>query len=212
MKTRVFTCIAACLFLSNASQAQITEGKLLLGGAFSFYNATNQNSSSVYTNLQFGKAIKDNTVIGVIGSIAASNNNTGSRKYQVNSYSAGIFYRKYKPLANNLYFFGELDASYQHSKNTYTYFIDADQNLMTTSNGVAVGFIPGISYSVFKRMQMELTMPNIANISYTGVKTIAGYLPPSVPEQKANNFSANVSLNSNLLSNFGIGFKFLLGK
>ncbi|MEP6627326.1 MAG: hypothetical protein ABJA32_05045 [Ginsengibacter sp.] len=59
---------------------------------------------------------------------------------------------------------------------------------------------------------MELTMPNIANISYTSVKTVAGNLPPSVPERKANNFSANVNLNSNLLNNFGIGFKFLLGK
>jgi hypothetical protein len=105
-----------------------------------------------------------------------------------------------------------LDASYQYAKNTYTYFSNVDQNLRTTSNGVAFGFIPGIFYSVFKRMQMELTMPNIANISYTSVKTVAGNLPPSVPEQKTNNFSANVNLNSNLLNNFGIGFKFLLGK
>lgn len=212
MKARTFTCIAACFFISNVSQAQIKEGKLLLGGAVSFYSATNQNSNSVYANLQFGKVIKDNTVVGIIGSVAASNSTTGSQKYQVSQYSAGIFYRKYKPLANNLYFFGELDAAYQYSKNTYTYFTNVDQNLNTTSNGVAISFVPGISYSVFKRMDMELTMPNIAYISYAHVKTIAGYLPPSIPEQKANNFSANANLNSNLLSNFGIGFKFLLGK
>lgn len=212
MKTRIFTCIAVSLFLSSTTQAQINEGRYLLGGAFSLYSATNQKLSSVNANLQFGKVIKDNTVVGIIGSIAASNNATASEKYEVSQYSAGIFYRKYKPLANNLYFFGELDAAYQYSKNTYTYFSAVDQNMKTTSNGVGISFIPGISYSLFKRMQMELTMPNIASISYASVKTIAAYLPPSTPEQKANNFYANANLNSNLLSNFGIGFKFLLGK
>jgi len=37
-------------------------------------------------------------------------------------------------------------------------------------------------------------------------------LPIGVSPQKANVFSANINLNSSFLNNFGIGFKFLLGK
>jgi hypothetical protein len=75
-----------------------------------------------------------------------------------------------------------------------------------------MGFIPGISYTITKRMQMELRMVNIANISYTDTKTMDSSLPSSVPPQKVTNFAANVNFNFNLLSNFGIGFKFLLGQ
>lgn len=210
MKTKIFTCIAAFLFITNASQAQVTEGKFLLGGAFSFNSASNENNSS-FVSVQFGKVIKENTVVGIIGSMNNLRYDAG-QKYKVNQYAAGLFYRKYKPLAKNLYFFGEADATYNYSKNVQYYFPNVGQNLATKSNGGSISFIPGISYAITKRMQMELSMLNIANISYTDTKTIDSSLPPSVSPQKVTNFSANANINSNLLSNFGIGFKFLLGK
>jgi hypothetical protein len=106
----------------------------------------------------------------------------------------------------------DISASFQHSRNISSYFLNVDQPLQTNSNGVAISYIPGISYSLNKRWQLELTMPNLATVSYAKVKTIDSKLPPNASPQKANIFSANVNLNSSLLNNFGIGFEFLLGK
>lgn len=114
-------------------------------------------------------------------------------------------------LGNNFYFFGELDASYSYSKNIQAIYGN-NQVLNSKSSGVALYFIPGISYTVWKRMQVELSMPNIAYLGYAHVTTIDSSLPPAVLPQKANIFTGSANLNSNLLSNFGIGFKFLLGK
>lgn len=211
MKTKILLFAAIFFCATITTNAQITEGRYLLGGSFSLYNASNQNSNSVYTDIQFGKVIKENTVVGILGSIV-SNNYSGTSGSKIQQYSAGVFYRKYVPLRNNFYFFGEADGSYRYSKNIQTYFTDVSQSLNTKSNGVAINFIPGISYSVWKRMQMELTMPNLVNISYQKIKTIDSSLPPNIAAQKANIFSANMNLNSSLLNNLGIGFKFLLGK
>ncbi len=210
MKTKILLSLVLLFCLVNASQAQINQGRYLLGGNFSAYNTTNPTGNVFNAGLQLGKVIKDNTVIGIIGSVA-TNSYSESNRPKIIQYSAGAFYRKYKPLGNNFNFLWELDGSYRHLKN-YMYFSDVSQTLWAKSNGVDFSFVPGISYAISKRMQAELTMPNIANVSYYHIETIESYRPPTTPAQKANNFSANVNLNSSLLSNFGIGFKFLLGK
>lgn len=211
MKTKILSSLAI-LFFAATTSAQITEGKYLLGGSFGLNSATNQNSNSVSTNLQFGKAIKENTVVGIIGSIYISNNKSPGQNTRVDQYSGGVFSRKYKPLKNNFYLFGEMDATYQSYNTNYTYFTNVNQTLITKSHSGFIAFAPGISYSVTKHLQMEITMQNLASIYYSHIKTIDSSLPPGVAPQKASNISANVNLNSSLLNNFGIGFKFLLGK
>ena len=211
MRTKSVLFCAIFFFAAITSNGQINEGRFLLGGAFSFNSSSNENFNSVFLNVQFGKVIKENTVVGIIGSINSSNYNA-PQKYKVNQYAAGLFYRKYKPLAKNLYFFGEVDATYNYSKNIQYYFPNVTQSLATKSNGGTLSFVPGISYAITKRIQMELSMPNIATISYTDTRTIDSSLPPTVSAQKATNFSASANVNSNLFNNFGIGFKFLLGK
>jgi len=106
----------------------------------------------------------------------------------------------------------EADAVFQHSRGFGNYFDNVGQSLYANSNGVMLSYIPGISYSATRSMQIELTMPNLVNVSFTNIKTVNNRLPQGVSPQKANTFYANVNLNSNLLNNFGIGFKFLLGK
>jgi len=214
MKTKILFLSAIFFCAAITTNAQINEGKYLLGGGISFSTQGNTvNSSknqSLYTNIQFGKFIKDNTVAGVIFSYGYTN--LGSYN-KTNSYSAGIFYRKYKSLAKSFYFFGELDGVYNYSKNTQGIFEIGNMAQRYTSNGGSVSLTPGISYSVCKKMQIELSMLNLFSISYGGIKTET--ISPgtsTISTAKANNFSANASLNSNLLNNFGIGFKFLLGK
>ena len=210
MKSKILLPLAIVFLAAATANAQVNKGRYLLGGSVAFNSVTNEENHSEYVNIQIGKVIKENTVIGIIGYIAS--NNYSSQGLKVSLYSAGVFYRKYKPLGSNFYFLWEIDGSFQHTSNTQTYFSNINQSLNTKSNGAAFNFIPGISYSVCKRLQMELTMPDIAGISYTSIKTIDSSLPPNVQSQKANNFLANVRLNTSLLSNFGIGFKFFLGK
>ncbi len=212
MKTKILLLFAILFFAAFNSGAQITGGKYLLGGSASYYNSSTDNNNSAFLNLQFGKVIKLNTVVGITGSLSASKNHNGNDVYKVYQYSAGIFYRKYKPILEKLYFFGEVDAVFQHGRNYGTYFYNVGQSLLTNSNGAQLNFIPGLSYGVSKKMQIELTMPNLASVSYARIKTIDSQLPPGVLPQKGNTFLANINLNSSLLNNFGIGFKFLLGK
>lgn len=73
--------------------------------------------------------------------------------------------------------------------------------------------MPGLSYSLSNKVQIELLMPNLVGIGYSHDKiknTLPGGTNP--PEQSKNTFTFLTNLDSNLLSNFGVGFKFILGK
>ncbi len=217
MKTKILPALIILLLAATGTNAQITKGKYLLGGSLSYSNSQDvpYNGSPVQksfnSNIQIGKVAKDNTVAGLIFSYSFANN--GIATYKSNQYSAGIFYRKYKPLTKGLYFFGELDAVYDYSRNTQGKFqIGSDASRYTT-NGARISFVPGLSYGVCKKLQMELSMPNLLNLSYGRVKDEKTFATSQdILTSKANNFYANANLNASLLNNFAIGFKFLLGK
>ena len=212
MKTKILLAFAILVCAAITSSAQVNEGRYLLGGNSGFYKnqPSGESTSEVFnTNIQFGKVIKDNTVAGIFLSFGYSN----GVQYKMNQFGAGVFYRKYKPLAKDLYFFGEGDALYNYSKTTQNDFQIGSSGTRNSFNGGSLSFIPGISYSICKRMQMELAMPNLVSLSYGVSKNETTNTGTSaVSSQKINNFSAGVTLNSNLLYSFGIGFKFLLGK
>ncbi len=223
MRTKILLLLAVFCCVVFTSNAQINTGRYLLGGSFNVYNSKNYQPSpnskfkSLNANIQFGKVVKENTVAGLILSYGYSNYYyTNTPDYtKINQYSAGVFYRKYKGLAKDFYFFGEVDAAYSHTENKQAYFQNGTltQSSKSISNGGSASFVPGISYAVGKRMQIELLMPDIIRLSYSHTKTdYYTATPPSPPDQKGNVFSFNTNLNANLLSNFGIGFKFFLGK
>lgn len=201
------------------SDAQIDTGRYLIGGSLSIFSSKNSvplndsKNNSFNANIQFGKAVRENTVVGFIAGYSSWNYYYPANFVDTSKsvqYTLGVFYRRYKKLANRFYFFGEVDAVYVYSKNTSSY---NQTKLKTVSNGGSIAFVPGISYAVCKNMHLELLMPNILSVSYAGIKTNSNSdnsVPPSV--SKGHVFSFNSNLNSNLLSNFGIGFKFLLGK
>lgn len=215
MRTKVLLSLAIFFCVAITANAQLNKDSYLLGGSASFNSSkgdqyANQKSEALNTSIQFGKVVKENTVVGVIVSYGYSNNGP---TYKTNQFSGGIFYRKYKPLAKNFYFFGEGDVVYAHSSNTQGIFQVGSNGTHYFTNGGILSFTPGISYAVGKRMQMELLMPNIVSLSYSKQKTentSTGI--NSISTSKGHSFTANANLNNNLLSNFGIGFKFILGK
>lgn len=222
MKSKILlSCFILCC-VTLVSSAQINSGKILLGGSISYYKNKNtqpaqpflpySNYEYLYSNIQIGKFIKQNTAVGTILSYGYSSNFTlGNSDNKINQYSAGVFYRKYKSLISNFYFFGEGDALYSYSKNKQVYNQASTNITNTISNGASISFIPGISYNVWKKMQVELIMQNILSIGYSHVKTEYTYTNPTASSSNEGNiFSINTNLNSNLLANFGIGFKFFL--
>lgn len=208
MRTKILLSIAILFFAETTLNAQVHKDRVLLGGSLNYSNTSNPTRHSFYSNLQIGKVIKENTVIGLIGSYS---NDIYSSSFKITSYSAGIFYRKYKMLLTNFYFFAEAEGLYSYSNNVQESY-NGGQYLRSSSRGVTISLIPGISYAVWKKLQMELSIPSFAILSYSHVTTINSSLPAGFSPQKSDHYAAGVNLNSNLLSNFAIGFKFLLGK
>jgi hypothetical protein len=142
MKTKILLFLAISLFTVFVSNAQIKPGRYLLGGSISYYNRSNPTDEASYTNVQFGKITKNNSVIGIIGSYSSNNFNYSlSAPNKTKTYNAGIFYRKYKGLGNNFYFFGELDASYSYSKNIQEFY-NVNQGLKSKSSGMTFPLFP----------------------------------------------------------------------
>ena len=86
MKTKILLSFAILFFIANASNAQIGKAKVLLGGSGGFYS--NKNSQSNYYsspdykgtnfNIQLGKAININNVVGIILSYGFTKSNTAN--------------------------------------------------------------------------------------------------------------------------------------
>src|SRR5690242_21758047 len=215
MKAKLLTSLAILLFSALSTHAQITQGKYLLGGSIIYSNTQDDQNGTPHqkyfcSNIQIGNDFKENTVAGVILSYSHTNNSPISTS---DHYGAGVFYRKYKLLVKDLVFYGEADAVYTYTKNIQGKFVIGSEGSRFKGNGAMISFVPGLSYAVFKKLQVELSMPNIASISYSKGKTESTYTNGTdVVTSKSNSFSANANLNANLLGNFAIGFKFLLGK
>jgi hypothetical protein len=226
MKTKILLSFAVLFFIAIASNAQVDKGKVLLGGGAGYssyknpepgsYNGSEYKAANF--NIQFGKVVNTNSVVGIILSYGYSKFNAtnfpDSNLNKNNQYGAGVFYRKYKKLLKDFYFFGEADGEYMHSVNTQHYFQNGDDGSKEISNGGVISFVPGLSYQLCKKMQIELTMVNIVSVSYSHTKTVYNANNNNITpgSYNGNNFGFDANLNSNLLSNFGIGFKFLLGK
>lgn len=217
MKSKILLLLGVVFTSVTISIGQISPGKFLLGGSISYNSNKNtqslqQNLPSHYSNLsssiQLGKFIRENTAAGFFLSYSYNKNSIQNNPDAINSYyNAGIFYKKYKTLARNFYFFGEGDVSYTNSKNTQVEYQTPNIINTAVSNGGSMSFTPGISYGIWKKLQMELLIPNIFSINYAHVDTKDSN---NNLTDKGNLFSANANLNSNLLYNFAVGFKFFL--
>lgn len=211
--------LLACTGLMGT--AQIKKGAILLGGQLSYNsnsnaywnvnqpNQTNQKSSGGNFNIAIGKAFKENTVTGVnigFGSSKSDNFYNGSTYYNShsNQYNLGLFYRKYKKLSGDFYFFGEGCVGFFSNKQTNT---DIPLNNKTIIKGLGGNLFltPGISYKICKKLQIEITMPGILNANYISYKAAP---QTSNPNQKQ--FAISSSLNGTLLNSVGFGFRFVL--
>ncbi len=215
MKRLIF--ISAFTALGLFASAQIKKDAVLLGGHVSFgvnkssttpaSNETKNNSAAF--NIMAGKAFKQNQIIGLYGGYSQSKseniftNNTATNTNT--SYAAGIFYRHYKNLSKNFYFFGEGTAGYTGNKSVNENQQPASKSTFK-SNGVAIGISPGISYQVCNKLQLEILMPQFAGLQYGSTKNTDNNGNVS----KGSGFGFSTSLNNSLLNSLALGFKFVL--
>lgn len=211
--TRPFLLTSVLLFLSFLLNAQIKKSSVLVGGQVYYYsdkvndpnNIKDPNLTSLYLNISAGQAFKENQVLGInvaYGSGNSKNYFTGAQFININvdAYNAGLFYRQYKMLAKDFYFFVQSDAAFIYSHQT-----DKDtagskiQDIK--QHGGFISLTPGISYQIFKSVHLEITIPSIMNVQYAVTKSDAG--------KKEREFSFNSSLNSNPLNFLGVGFHYI---
>ncbi len=207
------------LFITGyfAANAQIQKGAILLGGQLAYSKSTinynsaqaDQKNQNANINISVGKALKDNSVFGVnVGYSPTRSQNSYNGNVFVNStvnhYSAGLFYRQYKKLAKDFYFYAEAGAGYIGSNQT---LLDNTGNnkVKYTQAGGQLYVTPGIAYAIFKKMQLEILIPQIISLQYANYKTKS-----ATENTNQKQFAVNTSLNATPFNSLGVGFRFVL--
>jgi hypothetical protein len=223
---KITTLFIAILFATQTN-AQIKKGKVLLGGQAAAGTSKsnivtpstpvstteiNEKKSSLF-GINIGTAYKENKVIGIsfiTSKIKETRDYFTSNSFsgKTNQYEIGVYYRQYKKFGKDFYFYGQADLSTYFgggtgvsNPNTYTRTIK--------ENGSKLYVTTAISYSIFKKLQIELSLPNII-----GLRSYNYKFTTSTPNDRTENtkqFSFNSSLtNGNVIGNLNIGFRLIL--
>ena len=170
---------------------------------------TTNKQNGVTISPVFGKAIKENLIVGVNAFVGIYDNKylPDNGKTESDSYGGGFFLRKYKNLgASSFYLFLQagLGATYNQYKQEGPY---TSANKQKTFN-VGVTAYPGLAYAVSKKLQLETGFNNLVSLNYFHSKTESGN-PAAVAKTRGVNFSSSLSNATNSLF---MGVRVLIGK
>ena len=214
MQKKILLAIVILFSFTTAVNAQIKKGAVLLGGGLGFtaQKSTSAGSASgKQTNITvmpaFGKAIKDNLVVGAdINYSYYKNDNSYTAKS--NTYGLGVFIRQYKELGKGFYLFGQARSGASYNKQNNHDYNNGNSTDIDVVKGFTVqaGLYPGIAYAVSKKFQLETGFNNLVYAEFDHSKSTP--FNTSVPETKTNSFSLGTSLSN--FSGVTIGFRVLL--
>jgi hypothetical protein len=216
--------------ISYLSHAQISKGTILLGGNLELNTGTDKAVTAAGTQIgsktsttgitvypSVGWAVKDNLVLGIQPGIGyySSSNGAGNYDSKENDYSLGFFLRKYKPLGNHFYFFGESMLSFAYQlptdDNPGSPVIHQDGKVIDLS----LGFSPGAAYALSRKWLLEMEFPNVLNVWYSHSKTNMVYssAPPSPPTTSSTEITNQFNFSTSLTTNFQleVGLRYLIG-
>ena len=201
------------------SQAQIEKGSLLLGSSIGYSQgktkveqatAVSSKNNTFSFSPSIGVALKENLVAGVRFDYLK---NTSKYTYDANNaqngeiknYGGGIFIRRYVPVVNRLYVFGEGTAFYKTIKQTSTQtYYNSKTEIKNKGWGTGLSITPGISFGVSKKFQIEGGFNSLLNVSYAKSKITGN----TTATQKAESFSGGIGNDDE--SMFYVGFRFIL--
>jgi opacity protein-like surface antigen len=214
----LFSVFFACTLLTT-SYAQINKGSIWVGSNVSYNQSKDRPQTQLAerkirtTSIQpaFGIAIKENLVLGIFG-----NYNTERRENdglllnrKEKTYGGGLFVRRYVPVFNRFFLFGEGRLRYNayKSDDEWSIVYGGDKS---KSRGWETGltFTPGISYGITPNIQLEAGFQSLFDIRYQNTKIIhdGNYYE----DKRIKSFSAGVNLEN--ISAFTIGVRFLINK
>lgn len=212
---KVLPLIFIAFAFAGAASAQITKGSIFLGGDVSgatqktkSENETISKQSGINISPVFGKAIRNNLVLGVNVGFNILNNDVppSNGEYESKGYNAGLFLRKYKNVGTGgFYIFiqGGLGVNYYHEKRE-NYYAIFDTFKRTT---VGLNAYPGISYAISKKLHLESGFNNLLRLDYMHEKGERGN---PLAAYRTNGLSLTSSLNN--FSSLYLGFRVLIGK
>lgn len=221
--------LVVLVFISFCANAQIKKGSILVGGQLSagkferdisnFFPIPqplpfdpNEEAKFLNVGISIGNAIKENKVIGINFNTATTKqtiflNQTESITSKNNFNEAGLFYRGYKKLGKDFYFFGQANGSIYFSKTKFNHTTSIN-NSINKNVGVSISVAPGLAYAISKKFHLELSLQNLAAIQYSTSKH--EFTNPAIRTINSNSFSFNSSLGGGVLGNMGIGFRLIL--
>jgi len=220
MKQRfLLSILFVCSFMMT-TRAQISKGAIWLGGNIG-YNKSKMGSDTPYlqtSNLNISPAVgivvKENLVVGIglLYRRGKSEHNGNQLESKGNTYGVNIFVRKYIPVVNRLYIFGEAGAGYSTSKGHETwlnYYTNPATQTKSTSKGWSTGLnvTPGLSFAVTKKFHLETSLNSLLGVSYSKSETTPDK-PNTGNPSKNENFTAGLFTDGKV--QFNIGCRFLL--
>ncbi len=169
-----------------------------------------QRSTYVNFSPSISWAIKDNLVFGVtLGYGYQKNTDTQADTVynKTQTYSGGVFLRKYKYLGSGFSLFAQGNLYYNYTK---TDNHNGLQNYQTNSSSVVgLGFNPGVAYRINSHWQIETIFPNLGYINYSHTKQSAIQLPPSADQHITyNTFNIGSSLSG--IYQFSVGVQYVI--
>lgn len=201
------------------ANAQINKGTILIGGQVNFFNQTqkaeqNENDHQNWNlSVSAGKAIKNNRIVGIaIGNSGMRSKGTNSSGDEITSkndgFNIGGFYQAYQGLGKKFYAFGQANLRYQYNKEGYE-ITSNGKKWEASTHGVLVGATAGLSYQIFKKALVELTLPYLASIGVSGKTSEETGRPET--QIKETNWGISSSLsNLSTIGNLSLGFRILL--
>lgn len=212
--------IAAC-FCSTYATAQFQKGKSLLGMNFGITKSNeredtagslNQRFSSTWIELDYGVCYKDNNVFGVALIYApvywSDHIFIGGDTVQASqkTYGFGVFYRNYKKLTKDLYLFSGAALDYQKTTNELTHPEPNSYNTKQVNSMISGGVSLGVTYQLYKHLQVELSLPSIISLQYQHTRYSSTF---SSIDNVQNSLIVNSFLKENSsLAGLVVGFKF----
>ena len=212
---KLFTLIAIAVLASISINAQISKGSILLGGGIGYSSQENKlegstienKTSNFYISPAIGIAVKENLIVGGDLSFSSQFQENMNNEAFINYYGAGIYMRKYLPIASRFYIFGQgrIGGNIFDGENTQV------TDFISNSKGynINAGIYPGISFKVNKKLHLETGFNNLVYVQYENVK-IKTQSSGNVDNYTSKSFSVSSSLNN--MSGLYVGFRLLLAK